>query len=312
MPFVLRKMGLAGLIIIIVLMLSLPSLVRAQNGTAELGVFDTYQVAPGEVVQLPVSVRNVQDLYGLDFILKFDPALVQVEDADPSRPGIQAVLGSFLDPGLLLFNTGDNNAGTFHFAMSQYNPSQPKSGAGIVLVITFRGVAEGESPLTIIKLQLASGEAIEIPSTGIDSTLRVERGAPTQAATFAATESTTVIIVGAFTLTPTSTPVSAVTEDALTNTPVPGDTGGPAIKPPGSKNTEIAPTEPPGSIDTEAAPVSAPAAGQEAGEENVHASVPFLAQYWWMLLILAVLAAAGSVYLFVLKRKNCSKQSRTP
>jgi len=61
-------------------------------------------------VQVAVSVWGIEELYAVDFALAFDPAVVQLADADENLPGIQAGLGTFLDPGLLLFNDADSQS----------------------------------------------------------------------------------------------------------------------------------------------------------------------------------------------------------
>lgn len=182
-----------------------PPDVYAQGEIAELGIVNPLQVAPGELVQVPIIVRNVQDLYGVDFTLEFDSSVVQVEDSDPASPGIQSALGDFLDPGLLLTNSADNQAGNFQFVMSQYNPSEPKTGEGIIVVITFKGISEGDSTLNISFVQLASREGVEIPSDGLNSLITVETGAPTQEATYPVQEPTGLVVVDLSTFTPTPT-----------------------------------------------------------------------------------------------------------
>lgn len=61
-------------------------------------------------MQVAVSVWGIEELYAVDFDLAFDPAVVQLADADENLPGIQAGLGTFLDPGLLLFNDADSQS----------------------------------------------------------------------------------------------------------------------------------------------------------------------------------------------------------
>jgi len=206
-----RLLRMICLVLLLVTALPISTGVYAQDGTAQVGVFEPFEVAPNELVQVPISVRDVQNLYGVDLLLSFDPALVQVEDADPSSSGIQAGLGEFLDPGLLLFNKADNTAGTYHFVMSQYNPSEPKTGEGVIVVITFRGIGEGVSPLTVMGLKLASREGTEIASSPVDSTLTVRAGAPTQAATMPVVDTTGMIVLNTATPTPTATPVPTAT-----------------------------------------------------------------------------------------------------
>ena len=218
-----KKFGLILLIALFLLTAVVDQPVFAQDDVAELGLFESQQAAPGTLIQVPVSVRNVSNAYGVDFILEFDPAILQVEDADPNTSGVQALLGNFLDPGLLLFNNADNNAGTYRFAMSQVNPSEPKSGEGDVVIITFKALAAGESGLEISYVMFGDREGMEIPSTGVNSTLLISESAPTQAVTYEVVDSTAVIMVNTFTPTPTLTPTPLPTstpKPTLTGTPV--------------------------------------------------------------------------------------------
>jgi hypothetical protein len=249
--------------------LGLTSFVSAQSGTAELGVFESYKVAPGSVIQIPVAIRNVKDLYAVDFTLKYDPALLQVVDADLNIDGIQSSLGDFLDPGLLLYNLADNTAGTIRFVMSQYNPSEAKSGKGNILIISFKGLAEGESPLEISSVTLSTREGVSIPCNGYNSTLSINATAPTQASTMVVVQPTGLIVV--HTLTPTLT---------ATITPLPSATPTPGIT--------IVDNEPTKEI--------------TRLDEDHDNSGYFLVENWWILLILLVIVISIILYLFVIRK----------
>lgn len=196
--------------------------VQAQDAPAEVGVIESFEVAPGSTIQVPVYVRGVQELYGVDLTLEFDPDVVQVIDQGPAMEGTQAGLGKFLDPGLLLFNNVDNEAGTLRFTMSQYNPSEPKSGEGILLLISFEGLTEGETTLEITSVSLSTREGVEIPSRGVNNSLVVVSGALEQQITYAVAEATGMILIQTATPTPAPTATSTATLKPLsTATPQP-------------------------------------------------------------------------------------------
>ena len=189
--------------------------VAAQTaGNNTVGVFKTYEVAPGAALTLPVEVKGAQQLYGIDLLLEFDPTLLQVVDAEKNTPGVQVALGTFLDPGLMLFNEVDNTAGTISFAMSQVNPSEAKNGNGVLLVVTFNGLKVGVSDLKVTKLDMSTREGVAISGTAADSQVTVKVGAaaqgtvtiPTQAASGAITVPTM-----APTQVPTATPQPTAT-----------------------------------------------------------------------------------------------------
>ena len=261
------------------LILLVPSSVLAQSGTAEVGVFEPQQLTPGSTIQVPVSIRNVENLYGFDITIRFDPSIVQVMDADPAKEGVQVSLGNFLDPGLLLFNIVDNEAGTIRFTMSQYNPSEPKNGNGILLVIKLTGVKEGESNVEITDLSLSTRDGVEIVAAGVNSTITVNSSAPTQEITYPVAQVTGMIVINTFTPTP------LVTKTA-TPTPTANNTGVPIL----------------------------PATGQpvytNTGEETASSIEPeedgfFLVRNWWIIAVLLVVVLGMGFYLF--RKRKMSK-----
>ena len=66
------------------------------------------EVAAGQTAPLSVAVTDVQDLYGMELHLRFDPAVVQVADADPGKDGIQVAAGDFLSADFVAQNQADN------------------------------------------------------------------------------------------------------------------------------------------------------------------------------------------------------------
>ena len=187
--------------------------VLAQEG-AQVGVFADLEIPLETRVEVPVEVRGVVDLYALDLTIRFDPEILQVEDADPNQAGVQPGLATFLDAGMTLFNSVDNETGTVRFVMSQINPSEPKSGDGILLVLYFVGKQAGTSELTVEKIEFSTrfGEAIAV--SGVDAEIVVSAGAPEVVSTPIPVQDQGQIIV-IETLMPTATPTeSAVVEEA--------------------------------------------------------------------------------------------------
>jgi len=266
------------LIVILGLILPAAAIVQAQGDAAEVGVFEPVEVAPGATVQVPLSIRNVQNLYALDLLLEFDPALVQVVDVDTAMEGVQVGQGQFLEPGLLLFNIADNEEGTVRFTMSQYNPSEPKTGGGVLLVITFAGVAQGTSSLELKEILLSTNEGVEIPVQGVEGQLNVLSGAPAQQATIPVADTAGLILIPTFTPTPvpTSTPVP----------PLPTSTQKAA-----AQNVDKD-TQQPSSLDP---------AGSDAAPSL------FMLKNWWILLVLLVAVIAGGLTL-VFKNKRTKKE----
>ena len=130
------------LLSVIILLGGLFSPASAQT-SAQVGVFQAYEIQPGARVEIPIEIRNVQDLYAVDLEIHYDPRILTFEDANPQMDGIQPALGTFLDAGMVLYNTVDPEAGIIRFVMTQVNPSEPKSGSGVLIVLYAVGAAEG-------------------------------------------------------------------------------------------------------------------------------------------------------------------------
>lgn len=256
----------------------------AQAG--RIGVFEAVEIAPDAVVEVPIRVEDIEGLYAIDLEMTFDPQLLEAQDADPSAPGVQMGLGGFLDPGLLLFNSVDNESGEIRFVMSQVNPSEPKSGDGILLVVYFKGIKEGESPLTITNLQTSDQAGVEILTEKVESPISVYADAPAIAATsIPVVDPTSVIQLPTPGPSPTPTPLSTVTTAAeATATAVfaaPTATekaAGPAAQNPGEPQQV------------------ASSAGAETTETTPREGFSLL-EHWWIVALALLLVAGLGIYL---------------
>jgi hypothetical protein len=184
------------------------------------------EVAAGQTAPLSVAVTDVQDLYGVEIHLRFDPAVVQVADADPAKDGIQVAAGDFLSADFVAQNRADNQAGTVDYAVTQVNPNEPKSGSGTLLVIRFQGGAAGRaSQLEVTNGILTTRDGELIPVTFASGEVRVT-GSSAGA--------------GNATATPTAPGKGATGGDAptatraFTNTPIPAAPNAAASAPPPS------------------------------------------------------------------------------
>ncbi len=223
------------------------------------------QVVAGQVVEVSVEVAEARDLYGADVLLSFDPAVVEVVDADPSLADIQVAQGAFFDPGFTLRNIADNTAGSVQFALTQLNPSLPKSGNGTLVVIKLRGRESGRSTqLTIDRAEVAQRNGNKLAVTAVPGQVQVVATAtPGPTATSFPTQA-------AGTPLATSTPMPAA---AVTDTPVPP--AGQAT-PTSTANTTAAasPTPPPTAAPTNTRPASE--AETQAGQTPASEATPTL------------------------------------
>jgi hypothetical protein len=196
------------------------------------------EVPLGQTVDVAVEVVAVQDLYGFDITAKFDPTAIEVVDADPNQTGIQVALGTFPDSGFAILNTANNLTGTLRFAMTQLNPSEPKSGTGALIVIHLRGKQVSDStPFTLTNVELAkrdgtglatnlvSGEISVVSSAGsppVSTPIPTQgAGTPMPTATQPAVPTATAVVEAA--VQPTFTPMAADSSARATPTPRPTD-----------------------------------------------------------------------------------------
>lgn len=276
-----RKFGftfLLSLVVVSVLAGLCFSTVQAQsNDGAVGGVFDSNAVAPGEVIEVPVEIRNVEELYAIDIEIQFDPTILQVVDADPDTDGIQIAIGTFLDAGLVLYNTVDNNNGTINLVMTQVNPSEGKTGSGVVLVIYIRGINVGTSQLAVTFLELArrTGDAIpvELQSASIEV---VDNFVPVESTPIPVQDPDESILIP----TPQPTPTPTITPTVTAEEKVETENG---------LNTSLNSAD---SADADQ--------GQTESGTTEAASEFNLLSYWWVLLPVII----GAVFLVIYQRKT--------
>ncbi len=178
--------------------------VSAQGG-ARVGVFADLEIPLNTRVEVPVEVRDVSELYAVDLTIRFDPDVLQVEDANPNQAGVQPGLATFLDAGMTLFNEVDNETGTVRFVMSQINPSEGKSGSGNLLVLYFVGKQAGTSQVTVEHAEASDRYGVAITLSGVDAEIVVSASAPEVVGMPIPVQDQAQILV-IETLTPTPTP----------------------------------------------------------------------------------------------------------
>ncbi len=177
-------MKFAKLLLLAALTLLLPLPASAAGPTITL-VPSPLQAPVGQVVPLAVRINNVENLYGFDVQLKFDPAVVEIQDADPRTPLIDLLPGDFLSYDFALHHEADNTTGTASFVMTQINPSEARSGSGTLFTIYVKGKAAGKSAFEITYAKLAdrNGEEINVTSTDGEAQVSVAVAPPSNSPT---------------------------------------------------------------------------------------------------------------------------------
>jgi len=198
------------LLLISVCSFGLASAVEAQSIT-RAGLLKDMEIRPGVEVEIPIDIENVTDLYGIDIELEFDPEFWEFRDADTRREGIQPATGTFLDPGMTLFNIIDMEEGRIHLVLSQVNPSVGKSGTGNILVLYATALQTGTTSFEVSKVELSTRDGIGIEVEGVDGEVTIASEAPEVVATsIPVTDPTQIIIIPTY-VPPTATPVPTST-----------------------------------------------------------------------------------------------------
>jgi hypothetical protein len=117
-----------------------------------------------------VIVDNVTDLYGAEIQLNYDPAQLQVQDANPRLEGTQIAPGPFLavEDRFVVTNRVDAADGLVTFVVTLLNPAPPASGHGVLATVAFKTVGGGPYSLKVTRAQLVSSALVSIPSTTDD------------------------------------------------------------------------------------------------------------------------------------------------
>jgi hypothetical protein len=103
------------------------------------------EIGAGQIETLQILLMNADKIYGIDLQATFDPAVVEVVDADSEQTGVQMQSGVFPKPDFSVRNLADNKTGTLRYVVTQLKPTPPASGTGIILMVHFLGKTQGSS-----------------------------------------------------------------------------------------------------------------------------------------------------------------------
>jgi hypothetical protein len=154
---------------IFVLLLALaplaPSAIAQAAGEPRLWLsVESLNLAVGQEATVDVMVKDVPAIYGADVRLVFDPAMLQVSDADESQAGVQLEPGDFFDfeRAFVLQHQVDNQSGSIDYALALLNPAPPVQGGGRLARITFRAQVDGQTTIHVAEAQFGTqtGETI--------------------------------------------------------------------------------------------------------------------------------------------------------
>ena len=160
-------------------------------------------VAIGDVVQVSVRVDGASGLRRAEFVIEYDPQILEVVDSDPDADGVQVELGPFLNANGAERNWVAPEDGVIEVA--QEAGGAPVSGSGVIALITFQGRRAGTSQLVFADVLLEDQDGYEQSWGDRPSRILVGGGSPadsTPSPTPSATATRTPMA------TPSPTPIS--------------------------------------------------------------------------------------------------------
>jgi hypothetical protein len=132
-----------------------------------------HTISISDTAVMEIRADALEDLYGFQVEIEFDPAVVEVVDAYDFVPGVQIEEGAFLPFPVVIQNSADNAAGTISFVMTLQGAQPGASGSGVLGRITFHGKGSGESPVHFARVILSDPFSVEIPANSGDGLVTV-------------------------------------------------------------------------------------------------------------------------------------------
>jgi general secretion pathway protein D len=128
----------------------------------------TISLRPGETATIGVVVQNVQDLYSIPMLLQFNPAVISVEDVRQ---------GGFLSGGtqdIAIVERVDKERGQAIVSATRMPNTPGVSGSGTLVGIVVRGVAPGNSQLSIVQVNAKDSQQRPTQMVTSEAAIRVQ------------------------------------------------------------------------------------------------------------------------------------------
>ena len=142
------------IVVLLLAMLSSIFAVSSQTATAVFLTPSTSSPHLGETFYVTVSLSNVQNLYGLEVILKWNPAVLRALGAD-IRLGVETFPDGILHESSstpAIFIAEDNltqTEGEYRLVATSVSSASSFSGSGNIVKITFEPIILGDSALDL-------------------------------------------------------------------------------------------------------------------------------------------------------------------
>ena len=128
----------------------------------------TVTLKPGETTTVGIMVQNVQDLYSIPLLLQFNPAVISIEDVRQ---------GGFLSGGtqdIAIVERVDKEKGQAIVSATRMPNTPGVSGSGSLVGIVVKGLAAGNSQLSIVQVNAKNSQQQPIPVVTSEATIRVQ------------------------------------------------------------------------------------------------------------------------------------------
>jgi general secretion pathway protein D len=133
-----------------------------------------FTIQPGDVTQpvgstfqTSIAIANAEDVFAVPLQLQFNPAVLQLVNVDT---------GPFLGSDGQAVALAHRDEGNGLVAMSARRPPNTKgvSGQGTVCVLTFKAIAPGDSPLTMVKAGASDSNNVNLQAVGSQAMVHVK------------------------------------------------------------------------------------------------------------------------------------------
>ena len=116
------------------------------------------KLAGGEQVTLTVRLDEVSQLYGFQYKIFFDAAVLEVVDADGDAPGVQICSSEALLEGNIsaAYNCVNSELGEILYALTMFRETEGVDGPVVLGRVTFRAKSEG---LGVVRFGVGPGQS---------------------------------------------------------------------------------------------------------------------------------------------------------
>jgi hypothetical protein len=217
-------------------------------------------VAPGGQVSVGVVISEAVDVKSVSLELRFDPALLSVQDWNAGTGTIEVQPGDIFPADTPVLNLADNALGLIYYSISR-NSSLPLNGNGTVLTITFSALLPGTSNLIFDSSGLTDSSDNALAHATLAGRVIVADPATATPTATPTGVSPTATPTPTATITPTPTETATATATAVPATPTETATATPTATPestatPTATPPAVAPTATPTETATSVAPTA--------------------------------------------------------